>query len=420
MTSRMIIAAILCASSSIAVADWPQFRGPGGLGVAADKNLPTTWSDKDNIAWKTDLPGPGSSSPIVVGDKIFVTCYSGYGLDQDNPGDPKNLKRHLVCLDKHGKILWTRDIVTDKKDAAFTGPFITQHGYASSTPVSDGKHVYCFFGVAGVVAFDLDGKQQWQTSVGTGTNSWGTGSSPIVAGDRVIVNASAESNSLVALSKKDGSIAWKQPGKEWWSWTTPLLVDAGGRQEVIISILNRLHAYDPKTGKELWNCAGLEDYVCPSPVAHRGVVFVIGARDNTAMAVKAGGSGDVSKTHVLWSIGRGSNVSSPLYHDGNLYWASEQRGVVYCVDAKSGKIHYEQRLEPEAGLIYASAFLADGKIYYVSRNQGTYVIDAKPEFKQVAHNVMASDNSVFNGSPAAMDGKLLLRSDRRLYCIGTR
>src|SRR5262245_49231244 len=165
MKSRITVALFVCFAPTMAGADWLQFRGPGGLGVAAGKNLPTTWSDNDNILWKADLPGPGSSSPIVVGDKIFVTCYSGYGLDQDNPGDMKNLKRHLVCLDKNGKTLWTRDIVTDNKDAPYQGSYITQHGYASSTPASDGKHIYCFFGVAGVVAFDLDGKQLWQKSV---------------------------------------------------------------------------------------------------------------------------------------------------------------------------------------------------------------------------------------------------------------
>src|SRR5438034_339774 len=141
---------------AFAAADWLQFRGPGGLGVAPAKNLPVTWSDSSNLHWKTALPGPGSSSPIVVGDKIFVTGYTGYGLDSNDAGDLKNLKRHLVCLDHKGKILWTRDVVTDAKDARFTGSFITQHGYASSTPASDGKTVYCFFGVAGVVAFDLD------------------------------------------------------------------------------------------------------------------------------------------------------------------------------------------------------------------------------------------------------------------------
>ena len=419
MWRRIGIFALLFSVPTFAAGDWLQFRGPGGLGVAAEKNLPITWSDSTNLLWKTALPGHGSSSPIVVGNKIFVTCYSGYGLDPNDPGDITKLKRHLVCLDQQGKILWTRDVVTDAADAPFAGSFITKHGYASGTPASDGKAVYCFFGVAGVVAFDLDGKQLWRSSVGVGTNSWGSGSSPIVAGDLVIVNAAIESGSLVALNRSDGNKAWEQNGMVR-SWVTPLVIDAKGRPEVVVSIENRLLAFDPKSGKELWNCEGLADYVCPSLTAHNGVVFAIGARDNTAIAVRAGGTGDVTKTNLLWTLNRGSNVSSPVYHDGYLYWASESRGVVYCVDVKSGKLKYEERLDPDADLIYASAFLGDGRIYYVSRNQGTYVIDAKPEFKQIAHNTFANDTSVFNGSPAPMAGKLLLRSNRYLYCVGKK
>lgn len=417
MWRRIGIAALLLILPTVAAADWLQFRGPGGLGVAPDKNLPITWSDSTNLLWKTALPGPGSSSPIVVGKRIFVTCYSGYGLDPNNPGDITKLKRHLVCLDQQGKILWTRDVVTDAADAPFAGSFITQHGYVSGTPASDGKAVYCFFGVAGVVAFDLDGKQLWRTSVGVGAYDWGSGSSPVLAGDHVIVNASIESGSLVALNKSDGNKVWEQKVMKW-SWVTPLVIDAKGRPEVVVSVENHLLAFDPKSGQELWNCEGLADYVCPSLTAHDGVVFAIGARDNTAIAVRAGGAGDVTKANLLWTLKRGSNVSSPVYHDGYLYWASESRGVVYCADARSGKLKYEERLDPDADLIYASAFLGDGRIYYVSRNQGTYVVEAKPEFKQIAHNTFANDTSVFNGSPAPMAGNLLLRSNRYLYCVG--
>jgi len=419
MCRRIGILALLFLVPTFAAGDWLQFRGPGGLGVAADKNLPITWSDSANLLWKTALPGPGSSSPIVVGNKIFVTCYTGYGLEANDPGAIAKLKRHLVCLDQQGKILWTRDVVTDAADAPFVGSFITKHGYASSTPVSDGKAIYCFFGVAGVVAFDLDGKQLWRISVGAGTNDWGSGSSPVLGGDHVIVNAAVESGALVALNKSDGNKAWEQNGMVR-SWVTPLVIDAKGRPEVVVSIENRLLAFDPKSGKELWNCEGLADYVCPSLTAYDGVVFAIGARDNTAIAVRAGGTGDVTKTNLLWTLNRGSNVSSPVYHDGYLYWASDNRGVVYCADAKSGKLKYEERLDPDADLIYASAFLGDGRIYYVSRNQGTYVVDAKPEFKQIAHNTFANDTSVFNGSPAPMAGKLLLRSNRYLYCVGKK
>ncbi len=417
MSRRYSLVLLVLAAAPVA-ADWPQFRGPGGLGVAAGKNFPVAWSDTENLAWKTALPGPGGSSPIVVGDKIFITCYSGYGLERNDPGDLKNLKRHLICLDPKGQILWKRDIVTDAKDYAFTS-FQALHGYASSTPASDGKNIYCFFGVAGVVAFDMSGNELWRQTVGTGTSDWGSGTSPILAGDLVIVNASVESESIVALNKKGGSVAWSQKGITY-SWTTPLLLTANGRQEVVVSLYNEIHSYDPNSGKLLWHCQGLPDYVCPSPVAHDGVVYVIGARNNTAMAVKAGGDGDVTKSHVLWTIRRGSNVSSPLYHDGHLYWAHEGNGVVYCVNAATGKIVYEERLDPQPDRVYASAFVAGGKIYYVSRDSGTYVIDASPQFKQVTHNVLKSDNSVFQGSPAALDGKLLLRSDRYLYCIGPK
>jgi outer membrane protein assembly factor BamB len=413
---RICIFLALLATAPRLAADWPQFRGPGGLGVTAAKNLPESWSGDQGVVWKTELPGPGSSSPIVVGDKIFLTCYSGYGLDDNNPGELDNLKRHLLCLDKAGKVLWRSNVTTTAKDHPFRS-FQALHGYASSTPVSDGKTVYCFFGVAGVVAFDMNGKELWQQSVGTETSDWGSGTSPVLAGDHVIVNASVESGSLVALEKATGKTAWSQKGIGY-SWSTPLVLDVNGRKEVIVSFHEKIVAFDPKSGQELWHCAGLEDYVCPSLVAHDGVVFVIGARQNTAMAVRAGGSGDVTDKHILWKIRRGSNVSSPVYHDGHLYWAHESRGDVYCVDVKSGKIVYEERLEPEPDRIYASPLAGDGKIYYVSRTGGTYVIAASPTFKLLKHNVIAGDASVFDGSPAVLGGRLLLRSNRFLYCIG--
>lgn len=406
-------------SSMASAADWPQFRGPGSLGVApAEKGLPTTWSDKDNLLWKKELPGAGASSPIVVGDRIFLTCYSGYGIPGAKGGDIKDLKRHLLCLDRKGEVLWSKEVVSKAEDYPYKS-FQGLHGYASATPASDGKHVFCFFGVAGVAAFDLDGKELWRESVGTGTSDWGSGNSPVLHKDLVIINASVESGSLVALDKASGKQRWAAKGISS-SWNTPILVDAEGRKEVVVSIKTKLRAFDPESGTELWSCQGISDYVCPSVVAHDGVVFAIGGRGNTALAVKAGGKGDVTTTHVLWRIKKGSNVSSPVYHEGHLYWAHEGRGVVYCVDAKKGEVVYEKDLAPSSDRIYASGTLGDGKIYYVSRNQGTYVVAASPEFKQLAHNRFASDKSVFNASPALVDGLILLRSDRFLYCLGAK
>jgi outer membrane protein assembly factor BamB len=413
-TLRSISAALIFGVVAMpASADWLQFRGPGGLGISTEKNLPTTWSANDNIAWKTELPGAGSSSPIVVGNKIIVTCYSGYG-EEGKQGDMDSLKRHVACLSRDGKILWTRDVTSSLPETPF-GSFQALHGYASSTPVSDGKNIYAFFGKSGVYAFDLDGKPLWNASVGKTKHGWGSGTSPVIYKDLLIINASVESGSLLALKKDTGKVAWTAKGKISSSWNTPLLVRLpDGGTEVVVNQYGKLRGFNPDTGAELWTCAGVDDYICPSVVANDGVVYAIGARQNTAIAVRAGGQGSVTP---LWTVKKGSNVSSPVYHDGHLYWASEGKGAVYCVDVNKGTLVYEQKLMPSPERIYASPLLADGKIYYVSRTKGTYVVDASPKFKLLAHNTLG-DTSVFNGSPVADHGQLLLRSNRYLYCIG--
>jgi outer membrane protein assembly factor BamB len=413
-----------CQSPRSKGGDWPQFRGPGGLGIALDaKNLPTVWSADHNLLWKTKLPGWGSSSPIVVGNRIFVTCYSGYGLDIHEPGDLKKLQRHLLCLDHAGKILWQRDVPADQPERRFL-LMHALHGYASSTPVADGERVYVFFGKTGVLAYDFNGNKIWQASVGPNTNPWGSASSPILTKDMVIINASMESGKLVALRKNDGQQAWATPGMEM-SWSTPLLLThAGGREELLVSVKYKLRAFDPKSGTETWSCAAMPDYVATCLTAHGGVIYVIGTKERVGMAIRsplAGGSVD-GKPEVLWTIQRGSNVVSPVYHEGYLHWAHENTGVAYCVRAKDGKIVYEQRLVPEGAdqRIYASAVLADGKIYYVSRKQGTFVLPASPKFKVLAQNTFAGDDSIFNATPAIADGHILLRSNRYLYCIATQ
>jgi outer membrane protein assembly factor BamB len=197
-------------------------------------------------------------------------------------------------------------------------------------------------------------------------------------------------------------------------------VDVGGRQELVFhrSVGNpaTLAAVDPRTGAALWQCGVLRDYLVPSPVAHDGVVYTIAYQKGAA--VRAGGRGDVTGSNVVWAINKGSEVCSPVYSDGHLYWTSEDGGIAYCVDAKTGTGVYQERLEPEPGRIYASGVLAGGRIYYTSREKGTYVVAAKPKFELLAHNVIETDESVFNGTPAVSRGQLFLRSDRYLYCIG--
>jgi outer membrane protein assembly factor BamB len=404
---------------SALAADWSEFRGPGGLGTSTETGLPVHWSSEKNVAWKTRLPGAGTSSPITVGNRVFVTCYSGYAVDPKAPGKMQDLRRHVVGVDrKDGSVLWAKEFMPELPEHEYVGEG-SYHGYSSSTPVTDGERLYVFFGKSGVFCFDLDGKQLWHADVGKGTHHWGSGASPVLWKGLVIINASVESHALVALDKMTGKEAWRTPGINS-AWNTPVLVTApSGERELVISVQDRVLGFDPDTGKELWRAEGIHRYVCPSVVAHDGVVFAIGG-GHTSLAVKAGGRGDVTKTHVLWRVNTGSNVSSPVYHDGRLYWASDSRGIVYCQDAATGKFEYQERLAPPSGLIYASPVLADGKIYYVSQHKGTYVVAARPKFELLAHNVFEDDASRTNASVAVSNGQLLLRTDQGLYCIGKR
>jgi outer membrane protein assembly factor BamB len=399
-------------------ADWRQFRGPGGLGVSGEKGLPIEWSSKKNIAWKVRLPGPGSSSPVTVGDRVFVTCYSGYGLDAKDPGDMEDLRRHLLCLDRsNGTVLWTKEFEPVLPEHKYAGEGSYQ-GYSASTPITDGERLYVFFGKSGVFCFDLAGKQIWHVLVGKGTNGWGSGASPIFYKNLLIVNASVESGSLVALDKMTGKEIWKAPGIRS-AWNTPAPVTTpSGDTELVVSIQDHLLGLNPDTGKELWKAEGVHRYVCPSVVSHDGVVYAIGG-GSASLAVRAGGRGDVTESHGVWREKKGSNVSSPIYHDGHLYWASDSGGLVHCQDAATGKFVYSERLKPDSGQIWASPVLADGKLYYVSKHNGVYVVAAQPKYALLAHNVLEDDKSRTNASMAVSDHQLLMRTDEYLYCIGT-
>lgn len=407
---------------TIHAADWPQFRGPTGDGITPDTTIPLTWSEKENLLWRTELPGAGSSSPIVSGEKVFLTCYSGYGLDVKDPGDLSNLTRHAICLNRRdGKILWEHKVKAESPDKPYTGQYITMHGYASSTPVTDGAGVFFSFGNAGIHAYTVDGRKVWEANVGEKAHEWGVGTSPIIYGDLVIVNAAHESNSLIALDRRTGKEVWTVQGFPA-SWNTPTLVkSAEGREELIVNANGKLRAFEPKTGKELWFCQSIKAAeLCPSVVAHDGVIFVIGHPGGQAQAVRAGGKGDVSGTHLLWQVGKGSNVGSPVYHNGHLYFVNDSRGMAVCLDAKTGDVVYETRMSQGRDRWYASPILSGDRLYFVSRTTGTTVLAAKPEFEVLATNVIGGDSAVFNGSPAVSDGQIFLRSDKYAYGIGKK
>jgi outer membrane protein assembly factor BamB len=401
-------------------ADWPCFRGPDGTGVSADKNLPEKWSATQGVVWKTALPGPGASSPIVVGDKIFVTSYSDYGLSADEPGDVEKLMLHVLCVDRaSGKVVWDKTHKAGQPEKAYGG-FIGLHGYASSTPTSDGQNVYVFFGHTGVFAYSLDGQLKWQANVGDKTHAWGSATSPVVTKDLVIINASVESGKVFGLSKTDGKVVWEVPGIDN-SWSSPLLVATAKGHELVVQGKNIVWGLDPASGKKLWECKGVEDYTCPSLVAHNGVVYVTAGREKAAriLAVKAGGSGNVTETQRLWDLPKkASKVGTPLYYEGYLYWV-DHRGIAFCVDAQKGQVVYEEKLtlEGPGDKVYASLVLGEGKLYGVSRQGGAFVLAVGPQFKLLAQNDLG-DKSVFNATPVIDRGQLLLRSDKFLYCIG--
>ena len=401
--------------------DWRRFRGPAGSGTSRDTNLPIRWSDKNNVAWETELPGLGSSSPITLGDRIYLTCYSGYGL-VPNEGDQANLMRHVVCLNrKTGDIVWQKPFAPKLPESDYGGGNDSWHGYSSSTPTTDGERLYVFFGKSGVYCLGLDGEFIWQTDVGDGAHGWGSANSPVLYKDLIIINANVESGFLFALNKMNGNEIWKTPGMKG-SWNTPYVIELGnGSAEVAVSIEGKVLGFDVHTGDELWHCDGIPTYVCPSIIAHDGILYASGGRGKQlVMAIRPGGRGDVTDTHRLWVANKGSNVSSPVYHNGFLYCVNDSRGIAFCINAKTGDIVYQERLDPHPKRIYASAVLGDGKIYYISRHDGIYVVAAKPEFELLAHNTLGADNSRTNASMVVSDGDLLIRNDRRLYCISNK
>ena len=399
---------------AIGAGNWSQFRGPEGQGVSPSKDVPVTWGVEQNLKWKIPLPGPGGSSPVVHGERIFVTCYTGYGVPGESSGDMSDLKRHLICLNRaDGKPQWTNTV-----DAALPEQQkVRDHGYASSTPAVDADRVYVFFGKSGVFAFDLQGQKLWHADVGSKVHGWGSATSPVLYNDTVIVNAAVESDSLVALDKRTGKQIWRADGIRE-SWNTPIFVTTDtGKTELVVATMGKVLGFEPQRGEQLWSCAtDIKWYMVPSIVKHKDVVYCIGGRTGGALAIRTGGQGDVTPTRRLWTLPKGSNVSSPIYHNGHLYWLHENLGIVYCVDAATGKVVFEERLE-KAGQFYPSPVLAGDKLYCLSRHGAVFVIAAKPQFELLARNSLA-DRSSFDASPAIDNDRLLVRSDRFLYCVG--
>ena len=407
----------LAVAFSADAADWSRFRGPNGVAFSDASNIPTEWDDKTNLAWKTPLPGPGSSSPIVVGDRVFLTCFTGVeGSNVDK------LERHLICVSLvDGKILWDKSVPAVLPEDQFRGN-IRDHGYTSSTPVSDGDRVYVQFGKTGVFAYDLNGEQLWKTSIGTGLGamSWGSAASPILYNNLVIVNAAAESKSMVALDKSTGEQKWKSEAPNiYGSRSTPVLVDApNGQTELAVAAPYEVWGFNPQNGNFLWYADGIADQtVNPSLIAKDGIVYAIGGRqEGSAIAIKSGGKDD-AKDNIVWKGSVSAYVPSPVLVDDRILTVSD--GVLTAIGLKDGQRIFQKRL-PSGGRngIYASPVAVQDKLYITTRKDGVMVASAK-DGEVIAHNRL-SDDTDFNASPAIADGKLLLRSNQALYCVSAK
>lgn len=409
---RLLALALACMECR--AGDWPGFRGPTGQGLATGEKPPVEWSATMGVAWKVPVPGPGASGPAVYSGRVYLTCYTGYFIPGMQGGSLAELKRHLICLDAaSGKTVWEKTVPARLPEEEK----IRDHGYAASTPLVDDRHVYAFFGKTGVLAFNHDGSLAWTADVGAGTNGWGSAASPVALGDLVIINASVESGSIIALDRLTGKEKWRAGGiKE--SWNTPIVIpDGKGDKQLAVAVAGKLLGLDPASGKTAWSCAtDIRWYMVPSLVNADGLVGCIGGRSGIAsLAVKTGGTGDITASNRLWTSQKGSNVSSPILHEGHMYWMNDQQGVAYCAKAATGEITYEERI-PGAGQVYASPVLAGGNIYYLSRGGKTFVVSATPKFQMVASNSL-QDGSGFNGSPAVSGDRMFIRSDRFLYCL---
>ncbi len=442
--SLIALACILVAAIANSAAwgnDWPRFLGPDGAGTSREGKLPpTTWSDTENLKWSVELPGRGVSSPIVVNDRVIVTCYSGYGTGGDNESI-ENLVRHVVCVDRQGgTVLWTRDFKATLPEDPYRGAGVPAHGYASHTPVSDGQRIYAFFGKGGVVALDMDGKELWKTSVGSGSGpmAWGSAASPVLHNEVLIVPATEEAEALVALDTKTGSQLWTSEAESLQgTWSTPILAKVGDRTDIVVSVPGEVWGLNPETGKLRWFSRGtMDNSASASPVPGDGVVYAIGGRGGEAVAVKTGGKGDVNDSHVVWDANIPGRFATPVLHNGHLYTFGS--GVVACFDATTGERVKQQRLGDGRGeeaprdagsrdggrrgggmgnLDYASPVLSGDQLYVTTKSGTVYVVRATPELEILATNRI-NDKTGFDGTPAISNGQLFFRSGSRLYCVG--
>lgn len=385
---------------------WPRWRGPSGQGVAEGQGYPDRWSSTENVAWRAPVPGRGHSSPIVWGDRIFLsTAYD------DGRVALLGFRR------SDGRLLW--ETFGPDRTAESRHP---KNTHASATPTTDGLRVYASFGSKGMLAVDFDGRIVWHRSLGTFNNYHGTAGSPLLYKDRLIVFQDHSGGTgggafIAALDARTGRTLWHVRRTGSVGWSTPIAIRAFDHDEVIVSSQQRVHAYDPDTGRELWTCRGNLYEVVPTPVVGHGLVFCSSGRAGPTLAIRPGGLGDVTDTHVAWQSPRGSPfVPSPLLYGDYLYLVNDMTSVSTCLEATTGKVMWQGRLGAAAREGFsASPVAVDGKVFFTNDDGETFVVRAGPTFELLHVNRL---NARTLASPALVDGRWYFRTDRELLAIG--
>lgn len=416
--------------------DWAQWRGPDWNGVARG-DAPIHWSDTEHIKWKAEIPGRGHSSPVVWGDKIFVTTAVPTGKPAPEPeaaapdtprrfrgfgrggGAQPEHKFMLLCLDrKTGKLLWERVATVASPHEGYH----PQYGsFASNSPVTDGKYVVAFFGSRGVYCYDLDGNKIWErTFIQLHMfNGFGEGSWPTLEGNTLLVLFDHEGDSfLVALDKATGKELWRANRNDGnTNWSGPVVITYNGKKQVIVSASRKVHAYDFETGKPLWEVAGLGQNTIPAPVSDGSMIFLMsGYRNPNLLAVKLGREGDLTGTDaVVWQNQRGNSYTpSPVLTGGKLYVLSDS-GMLSCYDAKTGTPYYQQQRLPKPYNFKSSPVAAGGKLYMASEEGDVIIVNLGEKYEVVATNTLA--DQMFIATPAILDGEIYLRGQNTLFAI---
>jgi outer membrane protein assembly factor BamB len=386
---------------------WPRWRGPSGQGYVAPGKYANTWAPNSNVKWRVPVPGAGNSSPIVWSDRIYLTTAQNNGA-----------RLSLIAFNRaDGKQLWESVVPTD----GIIEHVHQKNGHASATPVTDGRMIYASFGRHGLVGFDMAGKIAWHRKFGTIDNYHGPAGSPVLYKDRVFLyqdheGTAAQRAFVAAFDAKTGNTIWETPRTETVGWGTPVVISTGARDELTVNSQRRVAAYDPATGKELWTVRGMTFEVIPTPVVGEGLVFTSSGRAGPTFAIRPGGSGDVTNTHVVWRTPKGSPfVPSGIVHNGLLYLVNDMQSILTVYEAKTGTLVYQGRMGvAQREGFSASPVVVNDELYFTNDDGETFVVKAGREFRLLHTNSLGERTLA---SPALVDGTWYWRTAGHLVAI---